>query len=341
MMCRLNISIWTYIALLATVLGSAQAAPRSDTIDRPIVIYVAGSAGGGIDLYARLVARHIGQHIPGNPAVTVQDVPGGGGIKAANDLAKLAPHDGTVMATFSSGPILEPLTGERNPGYRMNEFTWIGAVTKDVSLCVSWGQSPFKTIDDVEQQKMIVAVTGAAGESDLWPKVVNDMIGTKFNMVIGYPGTQETLLAMENGEVQGRCGWSWSSLKAAKPDWLRDKKINLLIQIGLQKGAELPNVPYIYDLVSKQEDRQLLDLLVGPSGMFRAFAAPPGLPADTATLLRRAFDATMEDPEFLAEAQKIEADISPTTGEDVQKLVAHIYATPKPVIDRAKKLLNP
>ena len=147
-------------------------------------------------------------------------------------------------------------------------------------------------------------------------------------------------MAMENGEVQGRCGWSWSSLKAAKPDWLRDKKINLLIQIGLQKSPELPNVPFIYDLVSKPEDRQLLDLLVGPSGMARAFVAPPGLPGDKAALLRRAFDATMKDPEFLAEAAKMHADISPTTGEDVQKLVARIYATPQPVIDRAKKLLD-
>jgi tripartite-type tricarboxylate transporter receptor subunit TctC len=330
---------WT--ALLATAFGSAQAAPLSDTIDHPIVIYVGGTAGGGIDLYARLVADHIGRHIPGNPTVTVQDMPGGGGIKAAIDLAQLAPRDGTAMASFSSGPLLEPLTGARDPGYRMSEFTWIGAVTKDVSLCVSWGQSPFKTIEDVEQRQMIVASTGAGSESDLWPRVVNDVIGTKFKLVVGYPGTQETLIAMENGEVNGRCGWSWSSLKAAKPDWLRDKKINLLVQIGLQKSPELANVPFIYDLLRKQDDRQLLDLLVGPSGMFRAFVAPPGLPGDKAALLRRAFDATMKDPEFLAEAAKMRADIYPTSGEDVQDLVARIYATPQPVIDRAKILLNP
>jgi tripartite-type tricarboxylate transporter receptor subunit TctC len=328
-------------ALLATAVVSAQAAPSADTIDRPIVIYVGGTAGGGIDLFARLLADHIGRHIPGSPAVTVQDMPGGGGIKAAIDLAQLAPRDGTVMASFSSGPILEPLTGARDPGYRMSQFTWIGAVTKDVSLCASWGQSPFKTIEDVEQRQMIVASTGAGSESDLWPRVANEVIGSKFKLVVGYPGTQETLIAMENGEVNGRCGWSWSSLKASKPDWLRAKKINLLVQIGLQKSPELPDVPFIYDLVRTQEDRQLLDLLVGPSGMFRAFVAPPGLPPDKAALLRRAFDATMKDPEFLAAAAKMQADIYPTTGEDVQELVAHIYATPQPVIDRAKMLLNP
>jgi tripartite-type tricarboxylate transporter receptor subunit TctC len=340
MICHPCISSWAWIASLATVLGSAQAAPPSDAVDRPVVIYVAGSAGGGIDLYARLVARHIGRHIPGNPTVTVQDMPGAGGIKAANYLAEQARRDGTVMATFSGGPILEPLTGARNAGYGMSQFTWIGAVTKDVSVCVSWAQSPFKTIDDVKQQQMIVAGTGSGSESDLWPKIVNEVIGTKFKIVNGYPGTPETLLAMENGEVHGRCGWSWSSLKAAKLEWLRDKKINLLIQIALQKSSELPNVPFIFDLLSKQEDRQLLDLLVGPSGMARPFVAPPGLPGDKATLLRRAFDATMKDPEFLAEAAKMQADISPTTGEDVQELVARIYATPQPVIDRAKKLFN-
>lgn len=340
MICRPCMSSWIWIAMLATIFGSALAAPLPNAIDRPVVVYVAGSAGGGIDVYARLVARHIGRHIPGNPTVTVQVMPGAGGIKAANYLAEQARRDGTAMASFTGGPILEPLTGARNPGYGMNQFTWIGAVTKDVSVCVSWAQLPFKTIDDVKKQQMILASTGSGSESDLWPKIVNDVIGTKFKIVAGYPGTPETLLAMENGEVHGRCGWSWSSLKATKSEWLRDQKINLLIQIALRKSPELPNVPFIFDLLSKQEDRQLLDLLVGPSGMARPFAAPPGLPDDKAALLRRAFDATMKDPEFLSEAAKMQADISPSTGEEVQELVARIYATPQPVIDRAKKLFN-
>jgi tripartite-type tricarboxylate transporter receptor subunit TctC len=340
MNCRPCMSAWISVALLAAGFGSAQAAPLPDTIDRPVVIYVAGSAGGGIDVYARLVARHIGRHIPGNPTVTVQTMPGAGGIKAANYLAELARRDGTAMATFTGGPILEPLTGARSSSYGMNQFTWIGAVTRDVSVCVSWARLQFKTIEDVQREQMIVASTGAGSESDLWPKVVNDVIGTKFKLVAGYPGTPETLLAMEKGEVDGRCGWSWSSLKATKADWLRDQKINLLIQIALRKSPDLPNVPFIFDLLSKQEDRQLLDLMVGPSGMARPFAAPPGVPADKTALLRRAFDATMKDPEFLAEGAKMQADISPSTGEEVQALMARIYATPQPVIDRAKKLFN-
>jgi tripartite-type tricarboxylate transporter receptor subunit TctC len=309
----------------------------ADTIDHPVTIYVAGTAGGGIDLFGRLVGRHLGRHIPGNPTVTVQDMPGAGGIRAANFLAQQAPRDGTAMTTFAGGPILEPLIGTRHPGYDMSQFTWIGALTKDVGLCLSWGPSPFKTIDDVRKNQMVVAGTGAGSDTDTWPIILNELIGTKFKVVTGYLGSQETILAIERGEANGRCIFSLSALKTAKPDWLRDKKINLLLQVGLEKSPEFPDVPLIFDFLKNEADRQLVTLLVSATAMARPFAAPPGVPEDKATLLRRAFDATVKDPEFLAEAQKMQADISPTTGEDVQKIVARIYATPKPVIERVKK----
>ena len=323
------------------MLGSAQPGKAQDTIDRPVTIYVAGTAGGGIDLYARLVARHMGRHIPGKPTVTVQVMPGAGGIRAANYLAEQAPRDGTAITTFANGPILEPLIGARNPGYDMSSFTWIGAITKDIGLCISWGPTPFKTIDDVKTQQMIIAGTGAGSETDTWPIVLNDVLGTKFKLVTGYVGSQETILAIERGEAHGRCVFSQSALKIAKPDWLRDKKINVLVLTALEKSAEFPGVPAVVDLVTKQEDRQLLELMVGPSAMARPFAAPPGMGADKAALLRRAFDATMQDGEFRAEAARMKADLAPTTGEDVQKLVARIYATPRPVVERVKKLLAP
>ena len=316
-------------------------AQSQNTIDHPVTIYVAGTAGGGIDLFGRAVGRHLGRHIPGNPSVTVQVMPGAGGIRAANFLAQQAPKDGTAITTFAGGPILEPLIGARDPGYDMSQFTWIGAVTKDVSLCVAWAQSPFKTIDDVKKQQMIVAGTGAGSETDTWPVFLNDILGTKFKVVTGYLGSQETILAIERGEAHGRCGLSLSSLKSAKPDWLRDKKVNVLVQIALEKSPELPDVPLIFDLVTKEEDRQMLELLVGPTAMARPFVGPPGMAADKATLLRRAFDATMKDPEFLAEAAKMQADVQPTTGEEAQKLVARIYATPRPVIERVKKFFAP
>jgi tripartite-type tricarboxylate transporter receptor subunit TctC len=332
---------WWVSAAAALVLSSTQAGKAQDTIDRPVTIYVAGTAGGGIDLYARLVGRHIGRHIPGKPTVTVQLMPGAGGIRAANYLAEQAPRDGTVMTTFAGGPILEPLIGTRNPGYDMSSFTWIGAITKDIGLCISWGPTPFKTIDDVKKQQMIVAGTGAGSETDTWPIVLNDVLGTKFKLVTGYVGSQETILAIERGEAHGRCVFSLSALKIARPDWLRDRKINVLVLTALEKSAEFPGVPAVVDLVTKQEDRQLLEFMVGPSAMARPFVAPPGVSADKAALLRRAFDATMQDGEFRAEAARMQADLAPTTGEYVQKLVARIYATPRPVVERVKKLLAP
>ncbi len=339
MMLRSSIALCGCVLSLAlswTQLGAAQ-----DTIDRPVTIYVAGTAGGGIDLYARLVGRHIGRHIPGKPAVTVQVMPGAGGIRAANFLAEQAPRDGTAMTTFAGGPILEPLIGARNPGYDMSQFTWVGAITRDIGLCIAWGATPFKTIDDVKKQQMVVAGTGAGSETDTWPIVLNEVLGTKFKLVTGYLGSQETILAIERGEAHGRCVFSHSALKTAKPDWLREKKINVLVLTALEKSPDFPGVPAVVDLVGKPEDRQLLELMVGPGAMARPFAAPPGLPANKAALIRRAFDATMQDPEFRAEAARMQADVVPSTGEDVQKLVARIYATPRPVIERVKKLFAP
>jgi hypothetical protein len=222
----------------------------------------------------------------------------------------------------------------------MSQFTWIGALTKDVGLCVSWGPSPFKTIEDVRNHVMVVAGTGAGSETDTWPVIINEVLGTKFKVVTGYLGTQETLLAMERGEANGRCILSLSALKAAKPDWITEKKVNILLQVGLAKSPELPGVPLLLDLV-KNDDRQMLRLLSAPTAMARPFAAPPGLNAATANTLRRAFDATTADSEFLAEAKQMQADISPMRGEDVQRLVAEIYATPSPIVDRAKKFFAP
>jgi tripartite-type tricarboxylate transporter receptor subunit TctC len=329
-------------ALVVTLLAGGMHASRAqDTIDRPVTIYVAGTAGGGIDLFARMLGRHIGRHIPGKPSVNVQVMPGAGGIRAANYLAEQAPRDGTVMTTFANGPILEPLIGARHPGYDMSQFTWVGALTRDIGLCVAWGASPFRTIEDVKKQQMIVAGTGAGSETDTWPVLLNDVLGTRFKLVTGYLGSQETILAMERGEAQGRCIFSYSALKIAKPDWLRDKKINVLTVTALEKSPDFPNVPAVVDLVSKPEDRQLLQLMVGPTMMARPFVAPPGLPASKTALLRRAFDATMQDPDFRAEIAKTQTDLAPSTGEEVQRLVAGMYTTPRPVIDRIKKVLSP
>jgi tripartite-type tricarboxylate transporter receptor subunit TctC len=312
-----------------------------DTVERPVSIYVAGTAGGGIDLYARVVGRHLGRHIPGRPNVTVQLMPGAGGIRAANFLAQQAPKDGTAITTFAGGPILEPLIGARDPGYNMSQFTFVGAVAKDFGLCMALGTTPFRTIEDAKKQQMIVAGTGAGSETDTWPIVLNELLGTKFRLVTGYVGSQETILAIERGEAHGRCVFSYSALKTAKPEWLSVKgAINVLVLTSLHRSPDFPGVPAVVELAKSPQDRQLLELMVGPTEMARPFVMPPGVPPARATLIRRAFDATMRDPEFLADAAKIHADVQPTTGEEVQELVAKLYATPRPVVERVKRFLG-
>ena len=325
----------------AAMLAASPAAAQTDTIDKPVTTYVAGTAGGGIDLLGRALARHMGKYIPGNPNMVVQDMPGAGGIRAANFIAESAPRDGTAIGTFAGGPILEPLIGARNPGYDMSKFTWIGTVSKDVGVCIADARTPFKTIEDVRNKEMVVAGTGAGSETDTYPVILNAVLGTKFKLVTGYLGTKETVMAIENGEAQGRCSFAYSALKMTRPDWIRDKKINILFQLGLTKGRDLPDVPLALDYVKNDDDRQLLELMMGSMAVARPFMAPPGLSPARAATLRRAFDATMKDPAFLAEAQQMSLDVEPTTGEEAQQIVAKMYATPPAVIERAKKLLTP
>jgi tripartite-type tricarboxylate transporter receptor subunit TctC len=304
-----------------------------------ITMTVAGTAGGGIDLYARMLGRHMGRHIPGNPSIVVQDMPGAGGIRAAHFMAQRAPRDGSMLGMFPGGPLLEPLIGARNPGYDMSQFRWIGAISRDVSVCVAWAATPFKTIDDVKTTEMIVAGTGAASETDFFPIILNKVMGTRFKVVTGYLGSRETFLAIESGEAHGRCGLTYPSLKAARPDWLRDRKLNILLQLGLERSAELPDAPLASELISDPEDKQLVDMLVTSTAIGRPLAAPPETPADRIDVLRRAFDATMRDPAFLEEGRRIQAEISPTAGEEVQGIIARLYATPEAVVRRAKSLL--
>ena len=328
---------------LALVVAATPVMPvlAQETITKPITLYVAGTAGGGIDLYARLLGRHLGRHIPGNPSINVQDMPGAGGIRAANFLADTAPKDGTALTTFPGGPLIEPLIGARNPGYDMSKFNWIGAVSRDVSLCVSWGAGDFKTIDDAKKREMVLAGTGAGSETDTYPLILNDTIGTKFRLVTGYLGTKETFMAIEGGEVNGRCGLTMSSLEASKPDWINDHKVNMILQLGFAKSPKAGDAPLIFDLLKNDADKQLFTLFLTGTALGRPFAAPPGTPAGKVEILRRAFDATLKDPAFLEDGKTMAAEISPTSGEDTQAMIAKVYATSKDVVERAKKLITP
>jgi tripartite-type tricarboxylate transporter receptor subunit TctC len=322
--------IRAFLVIQLLVHAAVVKAQTLEPITKPITLYVAGTAGGGIDLYARLLARRMASHIAGNPIVVVQDMPGAGGIRAAAFLANVAPKDGTALTMFPGGPLLEPLLGARNPGYDMSQFNWIGSMSRDVSVCISWSTSRFKTLQDVMDREMVLAGTGAGSETDTHPVALNAVLGTKFRVITGYQGSKETFLAMENGEVQGRCGLTYSALRAAKPDWLRDVKVNVLIQVARAKSAELPDVPVVMDLLSNPEDKQVFELLTLGTIVARPVALPPGAPKSRIETLRHAFDLTMKDPEFVADASKIQADI-----------MRRAYETPRAVVERAKKYIAP
>jgi tripartite-type tricarboxylate transporter receptor subunit TctC len=293
------------------------------------------TTGGGYDLYARVVARHIGKHIPGNPNVIPKNVPGAGSMTLANQLANTLPKDGTVIGVVSRSVFLEPLYGNAEAKYKTTDFNWIGSANNEVSVCVSWHTTPIKTYEDMKTKGMVVGGTGPGADTDIFPNVMNNVLKTKLKLVTGYPGGNDVLLAMERGEVDGRCGYSWSSAKSERADWLRDKKINVLLQISTDKHPDLPNVPLIMDLVSTEKEKQTLQLLFSVQAWGRPFVTTPGVPADRVKALQEAFMKAMKDPELLREAEKAKLEIEPLPGPRIDQLIRQVAAAPKDVIEAA------
>ena len=303
-------------------------------------LYIGYSVGGGYDLYARVLARHIGQHIPGNPTIVVKNMEGAGSLRLANWMFRVAPKDGSVLATIGRGTGFDPILGVKGAQFDGTKFTWIGSGNHEVSVCVAYGdRAGITKFADLQSKEMTVGGTGASADTDQFPKVVNGVLGTKMKVVSGYPGGNDVVLAMERGELQGRCGWSWSSVKATHGSWITEKKLNILVQLSLQKHPDLPDIPLIIDLAKTDEDRQILKLIFARQVMGRPFLAPPGIPAERAEALRKAFMATMTDPAFMADAEKSQLEVNPVAGDDLQKLVAEIYRTPPEVAKKAAQLL--
>jgi tripartite-type tricarboxylate transporter receptor subunit TctC len=332
------------IILLTAILASGALAPAPAAAQfyrgKQIQVLIAGTAGGGIDIGARILARHLGKYLPGNPAIVPQLMPGAGGIRMLDHMISVAPKDGTVIGITPPGPLIEPLIGKRQASYRMADFVAIGAMTKEVSLCISWGASKFKTIEDATKDQMVVAGTGAGASPDIYPIVLNEVLHTNFKVITGYQGSQETIVAIERGEVDGRCGWSWSSVESTRKVWLTDKKITILMQLSLKKHPDLPDVPLIIDLAKTDEQRQILKLIFARQPLGRPYLAPPGVPADRVALLRKAFMDTMADKEFLAEAEKAQLEITPIDGASLQKLVTEVYQTPAAIAHKAAEILR-
>lgn len=294
---------------------------------RKITLHVGSSTGGGTDIYGRLIARFIGNHIPGNPQVIVANVPGANGLVSANQLYRTLPKDGTAIATFDRAVAMQAIWGNPAAQFVATDLNWLGSTNIDTSTCVTWHASGIDTLEKFMTREVIV------GSSTIYhANLLNTLFGAKLKLVQGYPGGNDVLLALERGEVQGRCNWSWSSIISTKPDWVRDKKINVIIQFADGKHPEMPDVPLVTELAKNEHQRQMLDLVLSTQKMARPFAAPPGVPADRIAALRKAFMETTKDPEFVAMANAQQLELSPVSGEEIQDMLARISKTPKPVI---------
>jgi tripartite-type tricarboxylate transporter receptor subunit TctC len=309
---------------------------KGKTVD----LMVGYSAGGGYDVYARMIARYIGKHIPGNPTVVVKNLDGAGSLRLANALYHQLPKDGTVFGTVARGAAFDPLLGNKAAQFDASKFSWVGSANDEVSVCVAWHTSGITKIEDTFTKELVVGGTGPSADTDQFPRIVNGVLGTKMKIVTGYPGGNDVSLAMERGEVQGRCGWSWSSVISTRKDWYDSKKINILVQLSLQKHPDLPNIPLILDLAKNEEQKQILTLVFARQALGRPYLAPPGVPADRLAALRKAFMDTMKDPEFLAEAEKAKLEITPISGEEVQKIVVEAYKVDPKIAKKTEELLK-
>src|SRR5262245_50109434 len=269
---------------------------------KTIQMLIGYTAGGGYDLNARVLARHMGKHIPGNPNIVAQNMAGADSLPLAKFLYNVAPKHGTAIGMVGRGMAIEPLIGGSATQYDARRYTWIGSVSDQVSLCVTWHTSKVKSWNDMLATDFTVGGEGSGSDPDMFATMIRSIFGVKVRLVSGYPGGNEINLAMERGEVDGRCGWSWSSIKITKPDWLKQKQINLLLQMALHRNSELAGVPLIMDLARNEREREILKLVLSRQEMGWPFAAPPELPRERADALRAAFDDTMKDPDYLAEA---------------------------------------
>jgi tripartite-type tricarboxylate transporter receptor subunit TctC len=301
---------------------------------KTISLIVGFSVGGGYDLYARQLARHMTKHIPGRPTIVPQNMSGAGSLRAANFIFSAAAKDGTVFGTFARTTGINPLL-ESGATFDATRFSWLGSVTNDVSTCVTWHTTAVKTWQDFLEKPVTLGGQGPSSEPDIFANIYRNVFGAKVKLVAGYPGTNEITLAMERGEVDGLCGLSWSTLKTRHAQWMRDKKINIIVQASFKKLPDLADVPLVIDQTSDREKLQILRLFLGAQEMARPFAAPPGIPQDRKAALIAAFDATMKDPEFLAEAARMDLDVNPVSAAALDQLLAEAYATPKDVLQKA------
>jgi tripartite-type tricarboxylate transporter receptor subunit TctC len=325
--------------LLVLLAATTAARTQATFAGKTVTMYIGFGPGGGYDLWARVVARHIGTHLPGNPTVVPENLQGAGSYRAANFIYNVAPKDGTAVALIARDAVLGPLTGAVGAQFDATKFSWLGTPAIETSVCIAYHTAAVKTFDDLTKTQLVVGDTGPGTGTHSYPLALNAILGTKFKIVGGYPSSAEVFLAMERGEVAGICE-SLDSVKNRRPDWIPDKTISLLFQGGIKPNAELKDVPFVLDLAQKPEDKQAIEFLYVGQGIGRPFVAPPGMPPDRLKMLQDAFSATLKDPDFLAETDHYHLALDPEDGAQLEALVKKAYATPKPVIDRIAKLIQ-
>ncbi|MDB5572190.1 MAG: tripartite tricarboxylate transporter family receptor [Hyphomicrobiales bacterium] len=320
---------------LAPAPGSAQAqtAPLKE-----ITINVGFGAGGVYHTMSMLLSRHLGKFMPGQPPVVVKTMPGAGSILAANYLYNVAPKDGSALGSIGGGTILEPLFRNAEAKYDPAKFNWIGTTSSETYTCVGWRASPIEKITDATQREMVAGSTGRGSRTYTYASALNDLLGTRIKIVTGYRGMTDIHLAMERGELDSVCGWGYSSIFSQKPDWIRDNKIRILLQFGYAKNPDIPDVPLVLDVLQNDRDRAAMRLMVLDALIAWPLVAPPGVPAERVAELRKAYDTALKEPALLAEAKQLQLVIAPVSGEEIAKAVAETMATPRDVVDHARKL---
>jgi tripartite-type tricarboxylate transporter receptor subunit TctC len=334
------------LALFAIVgpLGAPPAAAESVADfyrGKQLTFMVGSSPGGGYDAIARLVARHLVNHIPGNPAAIVQNTPGGGSLTMTNRITRVAPQDGTVVGLVQRGVLLAQLTKQPNVQFDTAKLNWIGSVSPEISLVVAWSTAPVKTVQDLMTKPLIVGGTGATSDLEASARLLNATIGAKFKIVSGYPGQGDVSLAMERGEIQGTADWSWSEIKARHADYLEAKKLVFLLQNSLHKAPDLPDVPLAMDFIKDDTDRKVAELYFGLKEVARPILAAPGVPAERIAALRAAFMMLRDDADFKADAEKIGIEVDPTPAQKIEDYVKLGAAASPEVVRRLSEILNP
>jgi len=333
-------------ALIVTAIPPAPRCARAAEYHagKSIDLLIGAAPGGGYDIYARALARHLGRHIPGQPAIVPKNMPGAGSARAAGFVSTIAPKDGTAIAAITPGAVMGPILDEKSETlFDPTKVLFLGTANNGTRVCLSRAGSKIKTFDDVLTQKASFGGISANESTREYGYMLKKTSGAQYDIVSGYAGTADIALALERGEIDGACGWDWSSVKSQRPDWIRDRKINLLLQTGLEPNPELTamGVPSVFKYVKDEADRKAVELIVSQQVFLRSYILPAEIPAPLLDTLRAAFDATMADPQFREDANRIRIDIAPLSGTKVQELVRKLYATPKDVIMRARQVITP